>query len=129
VFHPSGPGSAPLELSGFDIQGQRRQGGPQRHLRWSGRRKLGSSGECGGLGYSTAVDWSVPEIPLDWRIGSSGGGGQCGQGGAEGDGGFGVGVDGHGAAEFGGDELGDERDSGGAADEQDRVEVVGVDVG
>jgi hypothetical protein len=35
------------------------------------------------------------------------GAGQRAQGGAEGDGGFGVGVDGDGAAEFGGDELGD----------------------
>jgi hypothetical protein len=50
-------------------------------------------------------------------------------GGAAGDGGGGVGVDRHGLLEVGGHQLGDQGDAGGSADQEDGVELVGIELG
>ena len=55
--------------------------------------------------------------------------GRAHRGGAEGDGVFGVGVDGSRAAEFGGDQVGDHRNARGSADEQHGVQLGRIDLG
>jgi hypothetical protein len=55
--------------------------------------------------------------------------GGCKQRGAEGDRGLGVGVNGDGAAQLSGDELRDQRHSGGTADQQHDVQLFGFELG